>query len=69
MHVGTEYDPFALESLEKDTIAGPPEPVPVYVAKTADTDPEVMSEVKKIKFKSKFDKYLTQTNRIEMQLK
>ena len=29
--VGTEYDPFVLESLEQDSKAGPPEPQPVYL--------------------------------------
>ena len=68
--VGTEYDQVVLESLEQDSIAGPPEPVPVYaVIKAVDTDPDVMSEVEKMKFKSKFDKYLTPTDKIEMQLK
>ena len=62
--VGTEYDPFVLESLEKDTIAGPPEPVPVYMIKTVDTDPDVIFEVGEIKFGSKFDKYLTRTDKI-----
>ena len=39
------------------------------MTKAADTDPELMSEVEKMKFKSKFDKYLTRTDKIEMQLK
>ena len=64
LQVGTKYDPFVLEPLKKDTIVGPPEPVPVYVAKTADIDLDVMSEVEKMKFKSKFDKYLTRTDNI-----
>ena len=67
--MGTECDPFVLESLERDSIAGSPELAPVYMAKAADTDPDVMSEVKKIRFKSKFCTYLTQTDKIEMQLK
>ena len=66
VQVGTEYDPFVLESLERDSIAGPPEPASVYMAKAADTDPDVMSEVEKMKFKSKFDKYLTRADKIEM---
>ena len=33
--VGTEYDPFVLESLEQDPKAGPPEPTPVYKAKSS----------------------------------
>ena len=48
---------------------GPPEPTPVYKTKAAETDPDEMSEVKKMKIKSKFDKYLTRTDKIEMQLK
>ena len=68
-HVGTKYDPFVLESPNQETIAGPPEPTPVYMAKAADTDLDVMSGVEKMKFKSKFDKYLTRTDKIGMQLK
>ena len=67
--VGTEYDAFVLESLEQDSIAGPPEPTLVYLPKVADSNPDVMSEVEKMKFKSKSDKYLTRTDTIEMQLK
>ena len=67
--VGTEYDPFVLESLEQDSIASPQELAPVYMAKVAVTDLDVMSEVEKMKFKSNFDKCLTQTDKIEMQLK
>jgi hypothetical protein len=67
--VGTEYDPFVLESLEQDSLAGPTEPTPIYEIKAAVTDPDVMSEVEKMKFKSKYDKYLTRTDKIEMQLK
>ena len=65
--MGTEYDPFVLESLEQDSIAGPPEPAPVYMAKAADTDLDVMSKVGKMKFESKFGTYLTRTDNIEMQ--
>ena len=43
--IGTAYDPFVLESLEKDTVAGLPEPVPVYMVKAADTDPDVTGPV------------------------
>ena len=43
--------------------------MPVYVAKATDTDPDLMSEVEKMKFKSKFDKYLTRTDKTEVQLK
>ena len=57
--MGTEYDPFVLESLEQDSIVGPLEPAPVYMAKAAVTVPDVMSDVEKMRFKSKFDKYLT----------
>ena len=48
---------------------GPLEPAPVYKTKAADTDPDEMSEVKKMKIKSNFDKCLTRTDKIEMQLK
>ena len=47
---------------------GLPEPTPVYKGKTAETDPDEMLEVEKMKFKSKFDKYLTRTDKIEIQL-
>ena len=67
--MGTEYDPFVLESLEQDSKVGPPEPTSVYKTKGAKTDPDEMSEVKKMKFKSKYDKNLTRTDKIEMQLK
>ena len=39
------------------------------MVKASDSDLDVMSEVEKIKFKSKFDKYLNRTDKIEMQLK
>ena len=58
MQVGTEYDPFVLESLEQDSKVGPPEPTPVYKTNAAETDPDEMSEVEKMKFKSKFDIYI-----------
>ena len=48
---------------------GPPETTPVCMAKAAETDLDVMSEVEKMKCKSKFDKYLTWTDKIEIQLK
>ena len=67
--VGTEYDPFVLESLGKDAVTGPLEQTPVYLAKASESDPDVMSEVEKMKFKSKFDKDLTRTDKINMQLK
>ena len=68
--LGTECNPFVLESLEKDTIAGLPEPVPVYMVKIADTDPDVMTRAEKMKFKSKFDKYLNRNEKkIKMQLR
>ena len=67
--VGTAYDPFVLESLKKDTMTGPPGPVPVDMAKAADTDPDVMSEAENMKFKSKFDKCLTRSDKNEMQPK
>ena len=66
VQVGTEYDPFVLESLGQDSKVTPPEPTPVYKSKTAETDPDEMSEVKKMKFKSNFDTYLTQLDKIEM---
>ena len=67
--VGTEYDPFVLESLKKDTVTGPPKPTSVYMAKASESDPDVMSEVEKTRFKSKVDTNLTQTDKIDMQPK
>ena len=69
VQVGTEYNPFVLESFEQDSKAVPPGPMPVYKAKAADTDLDEMSEIEKMKFKSKCNRYLTRTDRIEMQLK
>ena len=69
VQVGTEYILFVLESLAKDTMTGPQEQVPVYMIFTADTDQDVMFEVKKMKFKSMVNKYLTRTDKTEMQLK
>ena len=53
--VGTEYDPFVLEYLEKDAVTGSPEPAPAYMTKVSDSDPDVTAEVEKMKFKSKID--------------
>ena len=43
--VGTEYDPFVLESLKQDSKVGPLEPTTVYMAKAAETDPDVMGSL------------------------
>ena len=56
--VGAECDPFVLESLEKETFTAPSEPTPVYKVKANAGDPDEMSDIEKMKFKSKFDKYL-----------
>ena len=66
--LGTGYDHFVLKSLEQDSIVGPPEPEPVCMAKAAVADPDVMSEAENIKLKTKFDTYLTWTDKIVMQL-
>ena len=45
--VGAECDPSILESLEKETLTLPSEPMPVYETKKTNSDPEVMSELEK----------------------
>ena len=67
--VGAECDPFVLESLEKEAFTAPSEPTPVYKVKANAGDPDEMSDIEKMKFKSKFDKYLARTDKVEMQLK
>ena len=67
--IGAECDPYVLESLEKETLTLPSEPTPVYETKKAENDPEVMSELEKMKFKSKFEKFLARSDKVEMQLK
>ena len=62
--IGTECDPFVLESLEKEADTLPSEPLPV----TTD-DYGSMTDVEKMKYKSKYDKYLTWVDKVEMQLK
>lgn len=61
--VGTECDPFVLESLEKEIETLPSEPVPVM------DSAGVISELEKLKFKSKYDKHLSRLDKVEMQLK
>ena len=48
---------------------GPPEPTPAYTENTSEGDPDGMSEVEIMKFKCKFDTYLIQTDKFDMQLK
>ena len=63
--VGTECDPFVLESLEKDANTLPEEPQPV----TTGADNDIMSGVEKMKYKAKYDRYLNRVDKVEMQLK
>ena len=63
--VGAECDPFVLESLEKETLSLPVKPAPIYKAKTNPTDPDEMTKIKEMKFKSKFDKYLSRLDKVE----
>ena len=67
--VGAECDPFVLESLEKETLSLPTEPKPVYKKKEDSSESSDMSDIKKMKFKSKFDKYLNRLDKVENQLK
>ena len=67
--VGTEYDPLVLESLEKEVFTAPSEPTPVYKVKAKKDDPDEMTRVEEMKFKSKFDKYLSRHDKVETQLK
>ena len=67
--VGAECDPFVLESLEKETLTLPMEPTPIYKVKENEDADDEMSELEKMKFKSKFDKYLVRADKVEMQLK
>ena len=61
--VGTECDPFVLESLEKEVESIPEEPT--AVAKEDGS----MIKIEEMKFKSKYDKYLNRIHKVEMQLK
>ena len=67
--VGAEYDPLVLESLEKEAFTAPSEPTPVYKVKVNAADPDEMTKVEEMKFKSKFDKYLSRLDKVETQLK
>ena len=62
-HVGTECDPFILESLEKEVKSLPEEPAAVT------KEDGVMTKIEEMKFKSKYDKYLNQIHKVKMQLK
>ena len=63
--VGTECDPFFLESLdlEKEVESGPKEPTAVT------KEDGTMAKTEGMKFKSKYDRYLNRVYKVEMQLK
>ena len=61
--VGTECDPFVLESLEKEVKSGPKEPALVT------TEDGLMTKIEEMKFKSKYEKYLNRIHKVEMQVK
>ena len=63
IQVGTECDPFVLEPFEDEVKSGPEEPSPITKEEGA------MTEVEEIKFKNKYDTYLNQIHKVEMQLK
>ena len=61
--VGTECDPFVLESLEKEVGSLPEEPTAVT------KEDDSMTKIEEMKFKSKYDIYLNQIHKVKMQLK
>ena len=67
--IGADYDPFVLESLEKEAITLPPEPTPVFVTNADGTLSTTVSEIEMVKFKSKYSKYLSRVDTIENQSK
>ena len=71
--IGAESDPYDLESLEKDTLTLPSEPSPVYQEET-DSEGKVVttnkiSDLEKMKFKSRYEKYLRPVDTIENEAK
>lgn len=66
--MGAECDPFVLESLKKEATAMPPKPQPV-IDKRVDQKDKPMTELNKMKFKSKYDKYLVRVDKVKMQIK
>ena len=69
--VGVEYDPYVLESLDTEVLVLPNEPnAPTKVTTgTGDDAVTAYNELDKIKWKSRFDRYLSQINNIESELK
>ena len=67
--IGVTSDPYVLESLEKDAITLPSEPAPVYVQDKDGKDTKEIDEIEMIKFKSKYNKYLSQVDTIQKQTK
>ena len=67
--IGADYDPYVLESLEKEAITLPTEPMPVY-ATDANGDPTTtISDIEMMKFKTKYSKYLGRVDTIEKESK
>ena len=69
--VGTECDPYVLESLDTETLTLPDEPdAPKKITiGTGEDEKKVYDEIDKIKWKSRFDRYLSRVDKIESQLK
>ena len=61
--VGTECDPFVLESLEREIESGPEEPLPVTIKDG------LVAKTEEMKCKSEYDTYLTWVHKVELQLK
>ena len=67
--IGADSDPYVLESLEKESITLPSEPVPSYTKGTDGKDTTAITDIEMIKFKSKYGKYLSRVDTIENQSK
>ena len=61
--VGTECDPFVLESLEKEIKSGPEK------SKAVTKEDSTMTKIEETRFKSKYNKYLNRIHKVKMQLK
>ena len=62
--VGQQFDPAVLESIEKMAVTLPVEPTPVIA-----TGATTMDEIEKIKYRKKYDRWLTKVEKIEQQIK
>ena len=76
--IGADYDPYVLESLEKDTMTLPDEPTAVYTEKqvTTGTGDEAVtstvqeiSDIEMLKFKTKYTNHVKRVESIENQTK